>query len=121
MQKRINFIQSIPSTTWIITHNFGAPVVADVMIGSLPGELQKILPLSLVQDEDFNVLTVTFTNAQVGRVRAVTENAVLNLTTNPTWIPYDIGINEFITPQSLLVTGDNEPLITEDGDNLIWS
>jgi hypothetical protein len=65
-----NYTQTVPSTTWVVTHNFGTPVIvtdAFVMMGGVP---EKILPLNVVIT-DSNTLTVTFSTNETGVVRVV--------------------------------------------------
>lgn len=65
-----NHTQTVPATTWVVTHNFGTPVVvtdAFVTVGGIP---EKILPQSVVIT-DSNTLTVVFSTNEVGTVRVV--------------------------------------------------
>ena len=117
MYREQNFTITQPATTWTLTHNFGTSVNADVII-NLNGVLHKSYPLSMVQDEAHNVLTITWSTAQSGSARVITVNGSPVSTSNPTWIPDDAGLAVL---QAFMVTEGGDVLSTGDGDNLIWS
>lgn len=62
--------QSIPSTSWVISHNLGLdqPIV-DVFVDD-NGTITRILPASVVVT-DSNTITLTFTSARSGTAEVV--------------------------------------------------
>lgn len=60
-------VQTIPSTSWAITHNLGHTPVGDVYVDK-NGSQEKILPLSVVHTSD-NELIISFTEATTGTTR----------------------------------------------------
>lgn len=65
-----NHNQSSSSTAWTIIHNLNTPAVAIDVFVDVAGTLTKILPASVVADND-NQVTVTFSSAQFGRARVI--------------------------------------------------
>lgn len=65
-----NHTQSSTATTWTITHNLGTKDVAVDVVILNGGNLEKVIPLSIVTT-DSNTVTVTFSAAQEGRARVV--------------------------------------------------
>jgi hypothetical protein len=55
------FTQSTPASTWIITHNLGRPVIAQVFVGG-----QLVTTDTIITDN--NTLTVVFASPQSGYV-----------------------------------------------------
>lgn len=83
-----NFTIASPSATWTIEHNFGVTVNADVFVED-GGVLQKSYPAEMTQDEERNVLTITWSEPRVGGVRVICVNDSRDFTSNPSWIPDD--------------------------------
>lgn len=63
----IQVIQSTPSTTWNINHNFGAYPMIEVFAYDDNSVLQKAFPWS-VDQVDLNNLTITWTSPRSGYV-----------------------------------------------------
>ena len=82
------FRVTTPSTTWELVHNYGVPVNADVFL-TVEGVVQKAYPASMVQDDERNVLTVTWSSPQVGTVRVAANTPSVAPLSNPSWIPDD--------------------------------
>lgn len=61
------FVQSTPSNTWVINHNFGKLTITDVILST--GE--KILPVSVQHSNQLNTTTILFTSPRTGEVRVV--------------------------------------------------
>lgn len=59
--------QTVPASTWAITHNLGHTPVGDVMI-SVDGVLEKMLPLN-VEHQDDNTVIITFSTPETGEAR----------------------------------------------------
>lgn len=55
------FTQAAPASTWIIVHNLGRPVIAQVYISG-QGVLTDLI------DSDANTLTIVFSSPQAGQV-----------------------------------------------------
>jgi hypothetical protein len=67
MLQAITFTQTIPATTWHITHNFGRHPVSDVWV-TYGGGMQKILPYQVIHVND-NELSIIFESNQSGQAR----------------------------------------------------
>lgn len=65
----LNYTQSVPSTTWTITHNFGCVPICDVFIQQ-NGVTQTVMPLA-VKHIDGEVLQVLFSTARTGSARLI--------------------------------------------------
>lgn len=63
-----NHVQAAANTTWTISHNLGAAMVALDCIVLEGGSLEKILPLTVLET-DTNTITVTFSTAREGFAR----------------------------------------------------
>lgn len=112
MFKEFNFKINVPSSTWVIEHNFGAAVNADVFV-NLGANLQKAYPDTMVQDAARNILTVSWNSPQSGGARVVTMNTDTVNTLNPTWIPDDAS-----NMLRGVMTEDENVVTSEAGDRL---
>jgi len=62
-----DFVQSTPSNTWIINHNYGLPPICEVTnVGG-----QKMLPLRIYHSPDFLTTTITWSTPRAGTARVI--------------------------------------------------
>lgn len=108
MFKSLNFYQTTPDTSWVITHNFGYQVIVDVSV-DVNGELQKILPTNITEDTNKNILSITFSNPVTGVARLITSTPdILSLTEAPPaevmpFSPNTIEVNAFPLNSSISI------------------
>jgi hypothetical protein len=67
MFKPFIFTQTIPATTWNVTHNLGRHPVSDIWV-TYNGGMSKILPKQVIHLND-NELQVVFTSNESGQAR----------------------------------------------------
>lgn len=65
----LNYTQSVPSSTWTITHNFGCVPICDVFVEQ-NGAIVTVLPMA-VKHIDGEVLQVLFSSPRAGSARLV--------------------------------------------------
>lgn len=67
LKQSYQHIQQTPATNWLIKHDLGRDVIADVSV-EVDGEMQKILPKSIEVVDDNNV-KVSFSVPFKGKAR----------------------------------------------------
>lgn len=85
-------IQTVPSSSWVITHNFNSPVITDVLVDGGLGTLVKMIPLDVIQDS-LNQVTIMFSTPTAGRARLIGTRSAAPALVSPGSI--DRGMGDF--------------------------